>query len=196
MTGGKKMRVIAGDFKGRKLTSLQGDNTRPTSDKIKGSVFNMIGPYFYDGEIVLDLYSGSGNLGIEAVSRGAVKAYCFDHHFKAVQVIQENVALTKQTTSFEVKKMDAEKALHYLADKQVKLDLVFLDPPYAKQLLAEQLNLLQTLDLLNSGAVVVCEMDKQVDLPSEVNALVCRKEQKYGATKIMIYDYIEGDENE
>lgn len=66
------MRVIAGDFKGRKLTSLSGDNTRPTSDKIKGSIFNMIGPYF-DEEIVLDLFSGSGNLAIEAVSRGLKK---------------------------------------------------------------------------------------------------------------------------
>lgn len=180
------MRVIAGEFKGRKLTSLQGDNTRPTSDKIKGSIFNMIGPYF-DEEIVLDLYSGSGNLGIEAVSRGCQKAYCFDNHFKAINVINENVKSTKKESAFTVKKMDADKALEWLKGNGVTFDLVFLDPPYAKQTIENQLNQMLELNLINPYGKIICETDKFVDLPETIGALVQIKEQQYGATKIVIY---------
>ena len=180
------MRVIAGNFKGRKLNSLSGDNTRPTSDKIKGSIFNMIGPYF-DDEVVLDLYSGSGNLAIEAFSRGSRKAYCFDHHFKAISVIKENIALTKEEKSFVVKKMDADKAILWLKDNQVTFDLVFLDPPYAKQKIVEQLEEMLEYQLINPFARVVCETDKQVDLPESIGELELVKTQVYGTTKVTIY---------
>ncbi|MGL5686399.1 MAG: 16S rRNA (guanine(966)-N(2))-methyltransferase RsmD [Vagococcus fluvialis] len=180
------MRVIAGDFKGRKLTSLSGDNTRPTSDKIKGSIFNMIGPYF-DEEIVLDLFSGSGNLAIEAVSRGAKKAYCFDNHFKAISVIKENIKLTKSEKSFVVQKMDADKAILWLKDNGVTFDLIFLDPPYAKQKIEEQLLSMLDNGLINNYGKVICETDKMIDLPDAIGALELMKTQHYGATKIKIY---------
>lgn len=180
------MRVIAGDFKGRKLTSLSGDNTRPTSDKIKGSIFNMIGPYF-DDEIVLDLFSGSGNLAIEAVSRGAKKAYCFDNHFKAISVIKENIKLTKSEKSFAVHKMDADKAILWLKDNQVTFDIVFLDPPYAKQKIEEQLVMMLENNLINNYGKVICETDKSVDLPDTIDSLKLMKTQQYGATTIKIY---------
>ena len=183
------MRVIAGDFKGRKLNSLSGDNTRPTSDKIKGSIFNMIGPYFED-DIVLDLYSGSGNLGIEAVSRGCQKAYCFDNHFKAINIIKENVKLTKREEAFSIKKMDADKALEWLKENEVTFDLVFLDPPYAKQLIEMQLEKMLALNLIKSYGRVVCETDKLVELPEIIGQLERIKEQYYGATKITIYQLI------
>ncbi len=188
------MRVIAGDFKGRRLNSLSGDNTRPTSDKIKGSIFNMIGPYF-DEELVLDLYSGSGNLGIEAVSRGCKKAYCFGHHFKAIQVIQENIQLTKKPDAFSVKKMDADKAIHWLKDNGLSFDLVFLDPPYAKQTIEKQLREMLELKLINEFGKVVCETDKKVDLPEKIDDLSLVKEQIYGATKVTIYQLTGGEEN-
>ena len=180
------MRVIAGDFKGRRLTSLSGDNTRPTSDKIKGSIFNMIGPYF-DEEKVLDLYSGSGNLAIEAVSRGCSKAYCFDNHFKAIQVIQENIKLTKSDSSFVVKKMDADRGSEWLHDNGQIFDLIFLDPAYAKQIIETQLEKMQELKLIAPFGRVICETDKQVDLPDTVGKLVALKQQSYGATKVTIY---------
>lgn len=184
------MRIIAGNFKGRKLNSLSGDNTRPTSDKIKGSVFNMIGPYF-DDEVVLDLYSGSGNLAIEAISRGAKKAYCFDNHFQAISIINENIALTKQGSDFVVKKMDADNALEWLASNNVSFGLVFLDPPYAKQTIEEQLKKMMKLNLLAPFCKVVCETDKFVDLPETINELSLIKSQNYGTTKVSIYRYIE-----
>lgn len=180
------MRVIAGEFKGRKLQSLKGDNTRPTSDKIKGSIFNMIGPYF-DGGVCLDLYSGSGNLAVESVSRGMDKAYCFDVFFPAVKVIQENVAMTKQPDSFVVKKLDASKALHFLAEQGVLCDYVFLDPPYAKEELEKNMVDLQSLNLLKKHAKIICEMDKHVILPDIIDQLVLQKEQQYGMTKVRIY---------
>lgn len=180
------MRVIAGEFKGRKLQSLKGDNTRPTSDKIKGSIFNMIGPYF-DGGICLDLYSGSGNLAIESVSRGMDKAYCFDVFFPAVKVIQENVTMTKKKDAFVVKKLDAKKALDFLAGQSVLCDYVFLDPPYAKEELEKNMLALQSLNLLKKQAKIICEMDKHVILPDIIGQLVLQKEQQYGVTKVRIY---------
>ena len=188
------MRVIAGDFKGRKLNSLSGDNTRPTSDKIKGSIFNMIGPYFED-EVVLDLFSGSGNLAIEAVSRGCETAYCFDNHFKAISIIKENIDLTKKIEAFVVKKMDADKALDWLKGEGVRFDLVFLDPPYAKQVIEKQVEKMLSLGLLSEFAKVVCETDKQVELPEKILNLEQIKIQDYGTTKVTIYKLIEGVES-
>ncbi|AQP53237.1 16S rRNA (guanine(966)-N(2))-methyltransferase RsmD [Vagococcus penaei] len=181
------MRVIAGDFKGRKLNSLQGSNTRPTSDKIKGAIFNRIGPYF-DGDIVLDLYSGSGNLAIEAISRGCSKAYCFDNHFQAIKVIQSNVALTKSESQITVTKMDADKALLWLKANEITVDLVFLDPPYAKQKIVEQMETMLELKLMNDSGLIVCEVDKKFDLPDDIKGQLEKiKEQSYSLTKIIIY---------
>ncbi|HCE12945.1 MAG TPA: 16S rRNA (guanine(966)-N(2))-methyltransferase RsmD, partial [Enterococcus sp.] len=101
------MRIVAGDFGGRRLKSLAGDNTRPTTDKVKGAIFNMLGQYLAGGE-VLDLFSGSGGLAIEAVSRGADHAVCVDRSFPAVKIIRENIAVTKQPEKFTVLKMDAK----------------------------------------------------------------------------------------
>jgi 16S rRNA (guanine966-N2)-methyltransferase len=84
------MRVVSGDYRGRRLKSLEGENTRPTTDKVKESMFNMIGPYF-DGGIALDLFSGSGGLAIEAVSRGVELAVCVERNFQAMKIIKENI---------------------------------------------------------------------------------------------------------
>lgn len=183
------MRVIAGTFKGRKLTSLKGDNTRPTSDKIKGSIFNMIGPYF-DGGHVLDLYSGSGNLAIEAISRGCDKAYCFDSYYPAIEVINQNISQTKIKQAFVVKKMTANKAIEWLVGQKVTFDLVFLDPPYATEAYLEQLVELQEKERLNHRCLVVCEKGKGTALSDTIGDLTCIKKQAYGTTEVMIYRFI------
>lgn len=189
------MRVIAGEFKGRKLNSLKGDNTRPTSDKIKGSIFNMIGPYFED-EVILDLYSGSANLAIEAISRGCQHAYCFDNHFKAIEVINENIKLTKAPKKFTVKKMDARKGLVFLESKKIKLDMVFLDPPYAKQIIVDDIEWMIAHDLINDRATIICETDADVELPDVIAGVEKVKTQEYGTTKVTIYRLWEADLNE
>lgn len=180
------MRVVAGEYRGRRLKALDGENTRPTTDKVKESIFNMIGPYF-DEEIVLDLYSGSGGLAIEAVSRGAVHAFCVERNFSALKVIKENIAVTKEPDKFTVKKMDADKALEAFSEEGKIFDIVLLDPPYAHQKLEEQLQMMEANQLLAERCVVVCETDKTVELPESIGSLYKAKETVYGITQITIY---------
>lgn len=179
------MRVIAGEYGGRKLKTMSGSNTRPTTDKVKGAIFNMIGPYF-DGGTVLDLFSGSGSLAIEAVSRGMDKAYCIDNNYQAIQIIKENVAMTKETEKFVVLKANANKALESFQTDQIRFDLVLLDPPYAKQELLKQIEKLE--ETLNPHALIVCETDKQVELPEVIGSLQRLKNQTYGISRISIYE--------
>lgn len=181
------MRVISGNYRGRRLKSLDGDNTRPTTDKVKESIFNMIGPYF-DGGTALDLFAGSGSLAIEAVSRGMDQAVCVERNFQAMKVIKENIALTKEPEKFIMKKMDANKALPLLKEEGYQFHLVLLDPPYAKQEIEQQLLKLVDLELLTDDVIIVCETDKTVELAENIGALTRYREQNYGMTKISLYE--------
>lgn len=184
------MRVVAGEYRGRKLKSLSGDNTRPTTDKVKESIFNMIGPYF-DGGKVLDLYAGSAGLAIEAISRGMEQAVCVEKNYQAIKVINENIAITKEAEKFTVLKKDADAALQQFAEEKQQFDLVLLDPPYAKQKIEQQLTFMIDNDLLAADALIVCETDKTVQL-AEVAGLEQTRQQTYGITMITIYR--KGDE--
>lgn len=181
------MRVISGEYGGRRLKAVPGVNTRPTTDKIKESIFNMIGPYF-DGGIVLDLFAGSGGLSIEAISRGYDRAILIDKAPQAIQTIKENIAMTKEPEKFEVYRNDAKRAIQVLAKKGEKIDLLFLDPPYAKQEIIQQIEQMNGLHLFNDDAMIVCEVDKHVDLPATIENFTCFKNEKYGMTKIVIYE--------
>lgn len=181
------MRVVAGEYGGRRLKALAGSNTRPTTDKVKGAIFNMIGPYF-DGGNVLDLFSGSGGLAIEAVSRGMDHAVCVEKNYQAMQIIKENVAITKEPEKFELKKMPAEKAIFEFAEKQLQFDLVLLDPPYAKQMIEKQIQQFQELNLLTEDCLIVCETDKTIDLAETIGDFQMRKRQTYGISAVTIYE--------
>lgn len=180
------MRVISGDFRGRRLKSLSGDNTRPTTDKVKESIFNMIGPYF-DGGICLDLFSGSAGLAIEAVSRGMDQAICVDKNYQAIKIIKENIALTKAEARFQVMKRSAEVAVKELAEQGTSVDLIFLDPPYAQQKIVSQLTEILELGLLKNDGRVVCEAAKEVELPETIGTLQQVRQQTYGITAVTIY---------
>lgn len=182
------MRVIAGKYKGRRLKSLEGKNTRPTTDKVKEAVFSMIGPYF-DGGTCLDLYSGSGSLAIEALSRGIEHAVCIDHHYPALKVIKENLALIGASEQAEVWKQDADQALQTLAVQEQHFDLIFLDPPYAKQKIIEQLQYIDAHHLLNDWGLIICEVDpKEILLPETLGSFSCRRRANYGITQIVLYE--------
>ena len=181
------MRVISGKYRSRRLKSLSGDNTRPTTDKVKESMFNMIGPYF-DGGLVLDLFSGSGALAIEAISRGCEHAYCVDRNFSAIKIIKENIALTKEEHLFSVIKSDANKAIERFKQEKLCFDYVFLDPPYAKQEIEIQIERLQEYHLLSSSAIIVCETDHQVTLNERIGNLQKIREQSYGICKVTIFE--------
>lgn len=184
------MRVISGEYGGRRLKSLSGDNTRPTTDKVKESIFNMIGPYF-DGGKVLDLFAGSGSLAIEAVSRGCELAVCVDKNYQALNVIKENIALTKEGHKFKIIKGDADRVILQLATSGEVFDFLFLDPPYAKQKISEQVIKMDELGLLAEEALIVCETDKSVQLPDRIGHFECRRRQNYGGTEVIIYERVD-----
>lgn len=181
------MRVISGEYGGRPLKSVKGNSTRPTTDKIKEALFQMIGPYF-DGGRALDLYAGSGALGIEAVSRGMAEAYLIDINPQAIAVIRENIKMTKEDSKFTVMKSKDQLAISQLSSKGLKFDLVFLDPPYAEQNLTSVIEALLANDLLDDRAVVVCETDKFSDVLSDHPELILFKEKIYGQTKLSLFE--------
>ena len=179
------MRVVSGNYGGRPLKTLAGKTTRPTTDKVKGAIFNMIGPYFEGGR-VLDLFAGSGSLAIEAISRGMDHAILVEKDRAAQQVILENIKMTKEPEKFQLLKMPAERVLSNLSET---FDLVLLDPPYAKEQIVENLELLQEKKRLTENVIVVCETDKEVELPDQIGKLELTRQKTYGISKISIYEF-------
>ena len=143
----------------------------------------MIGPYFEGGR-VLDLYAGSGGLSIEAVSRGMSSAVLVERDRKAQTIVAENIQMTKEVGKFQFLKMDAERALEQLSGK---FDLIFLDPPYAKEQIVADIEKMAERELFSEDVMVVCETDKAVELPEEIACLGIWKEKNYGISKVTVY---------
>lgn len=179
------MRIISGKYAKRNLFTLKSRKTRPTSDKVKESLFNSLGQFFNGGQ-VLDLYGGSGALGIEAVSRGCDHATLIDINYAAVNIIKKNVALTKEESKFSVYKMSSNAALDFFKENETKFDLVFLDPPYAKQRISSDMKKMLKFDLLNEKAIVVAETDDDTEL-GEIEGFSLVKEHHLGKTIVRIY---------
>lgn len=179
------MRVISGKFRGRKLKAVPGLRTRPTTDKVKEAVFNMLGLQI--NGLVLDLFAGSGALAIEAVSRGADFAVLVDRQYQAIKTIKENIALTKEINNFEIIKADAFRILKMLAEKNYKFNYVFLDPPYKQQKIVAVLQQLKELNLLAKDAIIVCETDQQAQLPETITGYTLWKRADYGITEVTFY---------
>lgn len=177
------MRIVSGSYGGRPLKTLEGKTTRPTSDKVRGAVFNMIGPYFSGGR-VLDLFAGSGGLAIEAVSRGMDTAVLVERNRKAQAIVQANIKMTKEESRFQLLKMEAARALERVSGK---FDLVFLDPPYAQEEIVKTVEELCQRKLLSDDVMVVCETDKTVNLPEEIAELGIWKQKIYGISKVTVY---------
>ncbi|MBR4960038.1 MAG: 16S rRNA (guanine(966)-N(2))-methyltransferase RsmD [Clostridia bacterium] len=154
------MRIITGTARGTKLATLEGEATRPTIDKVKEALFSMI-QFDIEGRNVLDLFAGSGQLGLEALSRGAAKATFIDESRQAVDVVIDNA---KKTHLFEKCRISASGAIPFLksAAGKEKYDIVFLDPPYGTDLLAQALKQLSDGRVLAPGAIIVCECDTDI----------------------------------
>lgn len=177
------MKIVSGIYGGRPLKTLEGKTTRPTSDKVRGAIFNMIGPYFEGGR-VLDLYAGSGALSIEAVSHGMSSAVLVERDRKAQAIVAENIQMTKEVGKFQLLKMDAERALEQVSGE---FNLIFLDPPYAKEQIVADIEKMAEKELFSEDVMVVCETDKAVELPEEIACLGIWKEKIYGISKVTVY---------
>ncbi|MBY6036212.1 16S rRNA (guanine(966)-N(2))-methyltransferase RsmD [Fictibacillus nanhaiensis] len=181
------MRVIAGECKGRPLKAVPGTSTRPTTDKIKESIFNMIGPFF-EGGIGLDLYGGSGGLGLEALSRGMEHFIFIDKDQKAIHTIKENLKQCNYEEKAEVFRNDAKRALKALHKRELQFEMIFLDPPYAKQMLLKDIEEIDKLKLLSPDGSIVAEYGSDVSLPEQIGDFQQVRQETYGkTTTISIY---------
>ena len=177
------MRIISGSYKGKVIKGYDIEGTRPTMDRVKESLFAMIQEYTRDS-IVLDLFSGTGNLGFEAISNGAKYCYFNDNNIKCTTLIKKIIDELNVKDSTKVLNMDYKKALNYLLENNIKLDIVFLDPPYKKNILNEVIEFINNNQLLNENGLIVCEVDELY-----LNDLYYTKikEKKYGNKYIIIY---------
>jgi 16S rRNA (guanine(966)-N(2))-methyltransferase RsmD len=181
---GESMRVIAGSKRGMKLETLDGLETRPTADRVKEALFNLI-QFEIRGAQVLDLFGGSGALGIEALSRGAEHAVFVDQNRASVQMITRNLEKTQFTGQARVIATDWQAGLSRLEDSA--FDLVLIDPPYHANLEIEVLERLELLNLLSSEAVVVIEHPAFRVLPEQVYGYTYIKSKQYGKTALTLY---------
>ncbi len=152
------MRIITGRAKGIRLETLEGETTRPTSERVKEAVFSML-QFDIEGRRVLDIFAGSGQLALEAVSRGASEAVLVDKSREAVGIIKKNIAKTKFDEQCRVFCMDCSEYIRRFGGGSEKFDIVFLDPPYAAGLYAPALSALLEADMLKSTTLIVCESD-------------------------------------
>ena len=185
------MRVISGLYRGR---LLKGDNlkgTRPTMDKIKESLFAMIQNSIKDS-ICLDLFAGSGSLGIEALSNGAEYVYFVDKSNDACQIIRDNFNNLGISNNYKLQCLDYKKALNYFVLNNIKFNLIFLDPPYQSNLYEEILLFINDNNLLLDNGKVICEYSS-ISLNDSYNNLISIKDRKYGDKLIKIYRYCENN---
>lgn len=175
------MRIIAGQLGGRHLKAVEGMQTRPTSDKVKGAIFNVLGNKIIDAR-VLDLFSGTGNLAIEALSRGSSEAVLVEKNPTAFQVIRDNVEQLGVKHKAKLFLMDAFKYLDNHVNEP--FDLIFLDPPYHKELVFKSLLHLKNFAYLKPSGVIVAETAKNEELNEELYPYEIRKISVYGDTKV------------
>ena len=177
------MRVITGTARGIQLKTPEGLQTRPTSDRVKEAMFSII-QFDIPGAKVLDLFGGTGQLGIEALSRGASSAVFVDAGDKACRLIQENLKRTKLDGQGRVVRSDY---LDFLRRSKETFDIIFLDPPYAEVFLENALNLITEIDILQTGGIIVAERPLGKELPWEYAGYQRSKDYKYGNTLVTVY---------
>ena len=185
------MRVITGSARGMKLATPEGMDVRPTTEKVKESIFNII-QFDIPGARVLDLFAGSGQLGIEALSRGASYCTFVDRSAYSLEFVKQNLEHTKLATSGAVVKN--EDSLGFLRKSKDTFDIAFLDPPYRKQIINEVLPLL--VPRMSDGGIIVCETAREEELPQEVDGFSVYRDYNYSKIKLTIYKKTEEEEED
>lgn len=174
------MRVISGKYKGKNIIGFDIDGTRPTMDRVKESLFASIQNKLKNS-IVLDLFAGSGSLAIEALSNGSSKAYLVEKNNKLIDIIKKNISNIDEEVILI--NNDYKEALEYFKSKNIKFDIIFLDPPYKLNLIQDSLNKIINYNLLKDDGIIICEYENEV---FNINLNII-KEKKYGSKNIRIY---------
>ena len=175
------MRVISGTQKGRRLSSLPSNDVRPTTDKVKEAIFSSI-QFDIEGRRFLDLFAGSGQIGIEALSRGAKSAVFVDASKDSIKVIKENISSCKFE---EYSKVVFSDALSFLSNTKETFDIVFLDPPYAANYLNKAL--LLVVNKMSDFGIIICEHPTDLDLPENIEDFVVFKRYRYGKISVTTF---------
>ncbi len=181
------MKIVAGKYKGRNILGFNIEGTRPTQDRVKENLFNIINEDIKD-KVVLDLFAGSGNLGLEALSRDAKYVYFNDNNRKAIDIINKNIN-SMNIDNCKVLNMSYKRVLNYFKDNNIKLDIIFLDPPYETSYIEQSIIIANEYNLLSENGMIICEsndLDKII-YPSNFKRT---KEKKYGDKYIVIIEKI------
>ena len=183
------MRIIAGELKGRRLVTPADNRVRPTTDKVKEAVFSMISAYLPDS-VVVDLFAGTGNLGLEAISRGAKRAYFVDRDRASISMIRENVKYCKVEDRSVIIWSDYAAALKKINDK---VDVIFLDPPYTAGFIDKCMEAIAESDILLDDGIIVAEHSARDEVPDTIGGFVKFKEKRYGKINISVYEKQEAE---
>ena len=183
------MRIIAGDFKGRKLETPIGYDIRPTTEKVKEAIFSILMNNIYDAN-VCDLFSGTGNLGLEALSRGAKKCYFCDNSKDSLNLTKKNISACKAEDMSIVLPGDFEKCLSRVFASGDKIDIFILDPPYREGLYERCFELIREYDLLAEDGVILCEHERKDEFENEYFGYELIKERFYGSIAVSIYGWL------
>ena len=177
------MRVIAGKYRHRPLVYPDSNpNIRPTKDRIREALFSILGPL--DNKVFLDLYAGSGSIGVESISRGAKKAYFVDHNKEAINYVKKNLTSLNVEEEYEVLLLDDFQALESFKDKGLKFDVIFIDPPYELGKYEELISYIYNNDLVNSKAIIATESNRKIDTNQLLDKTI--KEYHYGEITLTV----------
>lgn len=180
------MRVISGRVRGLKLNTPKNEDVRPTTDRVKESLFNIINPYVMESN-VLDLFAGSGSLGIECISRGANSCTFVDLSKESISLINSNIKKARMENESEVLNLDFKEAIKRLKVKNIKYDIIFMDPPYYENMFINALKSIDDADLLHEDGIIVIEHDTKDEFIDNVGRLEKTKSKKYGNTTLTFY---------
>ncbi len=184
------MRITAGELKNRKIKSREGRETRPTLERIKEAIFSIIGDKV-DGAVFLDLYSGTGNVAIEALSRGAERAVMIEQDKEALRIIIENVNSLNLDDRCRAYKNDALRGLEILGRKKEKFDIIFLDPPYKENISSETIKKICESGVLKEEGIIISEHSVYEKLPDKIDDFVKYDERNYNKKIVSFYMYEE-----
>lgn len=185
---GFEMRIITGSAKGIRLNAPRGLETRPTTDRVKESVFNILGDIVVDAQ-VLDIFAGTGNLGLEALSRGATAAVFIDSSIESIKIIKDNAQRTKLIEQTEIYRNDVIRALDRFVETSRSFDLIFCDPPYNKGLVEIVLEKIENNSILKPKGILVIEHSKHEKITDQWSNLQLRRVEQYGETLISFLLY-------